>query len=169
MSRKKIWITAGIVAVVLTAVLVTLQVIWTSGRHAIRQSVVFEAGDSITVEAFLKEELQSAVFAKDSGKADTGVPGTYEVRVKSGLFTYQCTAVVKDTIPPTAQAVTVYYNEGEQIEPERFVENIQDKTRTSVSFVEEPDAGPLGKPSAQYIAVDNGWDPTDPDASNPWR
>lgn len=40
---------------------------------------------------------------------------------------------------------------------------------TTVTIYEDPDPGPLGKPTAQKIPSDSKWDPTDPDRSNPWR
>lgn len=42
---------------------------------------------------------------------------------------------------------------------------------TQVEFYGDSNPGPLGKPTAQKISNDtevNGWDPTDPDKSNPW-
>lgn len=45
------------------------------------------------------------------------------------------------------------------------------KSGTTVIIYDSSDPGPLGKPSAQKISADSpnrGWDPTDPDASNPW-
>ena len=42
---------------------------------------------------------------------------------------------------------------------------------TQVEFYADSNPGPLGKPTAQKISDDtevNGWDPTDPDKSNPW-
>lgn len=46
------------------------------------------------------------------------------------------------------------------------------KPGTKVEFYEDPNPGPLGKPTTQKISEDEavrGWDPTDPDANNPWR
>lgn len=43
---------------------------------------------------------------------------------------------------------------------------------TTVEIYEDEDPGPLGKPEAVKIDMDNpnkGWDPTDPDADNPWN
>lgn len=46
------------------------------------------------------------------------------------------------------------------------------KPGTKVEFYADSNSGPLGKPAAQKISEDEavrGWDPTDPDANNPWR
>lgn len=46
------------------------------------------------------------------------------------------------------------------------------KPGTKVEFYADSNSGPLGKPSAKKISEDEtvrGWDPTDPDANNPWR
>lgn len=46
------------------------------------------------------------------------------------------------------------------------------KSGTEVEFYSDSNPGPLGKPTAQKISGDEtvrGWDPTDPDAKNPWK
>ena len=43
---------------------------------------------------------------------------------------------------------------------------------TPVTFYEDSNPGPLGKPTEQKISSEtcyNNWDPTDPDPNNPWR
>ncbi len=43
---------------------------------------------------------------------------------------------------------------------------------TKVEFYSDSNPGPLGKPSAQKISDEEevrGWDPTDPDGTNPWK
>ena len=43
---------------------------------------------------------------------------------------------------------------------------------TKVEFYADSNPGPLGKPTAQKISGEEavrGWDPTDPDAANPWK
>lgn len=43
---------------------------------------------------------------------------------------------------------------------------------TPVTFYEDSNPGPLGKPTEQKISSETGynnWDPTDPDPNNPWR
>lgn len=46
------------------------------------------------------------------------------------------------------------------------------KNGTKVEVYESTDPGPLGKPTITEISEDSpyaGWDPTDPDAKNPWK
>lgn len=46
------------------------------------------------------------------------------------------------------------------------------KNGTKVEVYDSPDPGPLGKPAAYQISENSpfrGWDPTDPDAKNPWK
>lgn len=40
---------------------------------------------------------------------------------------------------------------------------------TKVVVYDSSNPGPLGKPSGIMIPEDSGWDPTDPDAKNPWK
>ena len=46
------------------------------------------------------------------------------------------------------------------------------KNGTKVEVYDSPDPGPLGKPATYQISENSpfkGWDPTDPDAKNPWK
>lgn len=117
---------------------------------------VFEAGVHISAEDFLKKPGIEIDFAKDSKEVDTSVPGDYPVKLKSGFFTYKCTATVQDTIPPTAETVDVYFEEGQTVDPEQFVTSIKDETEVAVSFVTEPDYNIHGKQQIEISLTDAG-------------
>lgn len=117
---------------------------------------VFEAGVRISAEDFLKKPGTKIAFAEDSKEIDTSVPGDYPVKLKSGIFTYQCTATVQDTIPPTAEAVDVYFEEGQTVTPEQFVTSVKDETKVTVAFMTEPNYSIHGKQQIEVSLTDAG-------------
>lgn len=129
---------------------------WFSYQGRVYKKCVFEAGVEIQAEDFLKKEGKKIQFAKDSKPVDIHVPGEYPVKLKSGYFTYTCIAFVQDTIPPTAETVAVYCEEGQRVEAEAFVKNIQDETNVTVEYVQEPDFNYFGVQPVEIALTDAG-------------
>lgn len=144
--------TAAVVLFIAAAAAVTLF----SYNGRVYKRCVFEAGVEISAEDFLKKPGGTIAFTKGSKPVDTKVPGDYPVQIKSGMFTYQCTATVQDTIPPAGEAVNVYFEEGQTVEPEQFVTEIQDETEVAVSYVKEPDYEIHGKQPVEVVLTDAG-------------
>lgn len=117
---------------------------------------VFEAGVEVKAEDFRKNMSKEVVFAGDSKKIDSKVPGNYTVKLESGIFTYECTAVIQDTILPTAQAVDVYFTMGQQVKPEQFVTGVKDETATKIAYVKRPDFKKSGKQPVEVSITDAG-------------
>ncbi len=115
-----------------------------------------EAGVQVTASDFLKNGDKDAVFAQDSQPFDTGVPGEYHIRVKSGLFTHSCTLIIQDTVAPTADAVQAKVGIGTVCRADKFVTNIVDATAVTVSYVEEPDFNKPGLQTVEIILADRG-------------
>ena len=155
-AGKRRWFLMG--AVVLLVLLIAGGALgsWFSYKGRVYAKCVFEAGVEVRAEDFLKNEKKKIRFAEDSKPVDPHVPGEYPVKLKSGLFTYNCTAVIQDTIPPTAEAVTVYYEEGQEVSPESFVTNIQDETEVTVTYVKEPDWTYFGVQQVEIALTDAG-------------
>lgn len=117
---------------------------------------VFEAGAQIQAEDFLKDSSKDIAFAKNSSGIDTSVPGEYTVELKSGIFTYTSKVTVEDTVAPTAEAVDVYFQEGQTVEPEEFVDNIKDVTKVKADYVTKPDFQKTGKQKVEVVLTDEG-------------
>ncbi len=115
-----------------------------------------EAGTSVSAPDFLKTADDNAVFAQDSQAFDTTVPGEYDVKVKSGLFTHKCRLIVEDTVAPAAEAVTVRRAPGQAFGAGAFVSNITDATAVTVSYVTEPDYYSTGTQTVRVILTDRG-------------
>lgn len=117
---------------------------------------VFEAGVEVKAEDFLKDTSKEVAFSKDSRKIDTKVPGEYTVELESGIFSYECMATIQDTISPTAQAVDVYFEIGQTVEPQQFVTKVADATKTKIAYVNEPDYKKPGKQKVEVSVTDEG-------------
>lgn len=151
-NKIKLFAGAAGLLIVIGAALCT----WFSYKGRVYTKCVFEAGVEVQAEDFLKHTKKKIQFAEDSQPIDSHVPGEYAVRLKSGLFTYTCTAVIQDTIPPTAETVTVYYEEGQKVAAEAFVTNIQDETEVTVEYVKEPDFAYFGSQQVELVLTDAG-------------
>ena len=154
-KRRKWFLIGGAVLLVLLIAGGALGT-WFSYKGRVYTKCVFEAGVEVQAEDFLKDEKKKIRFSKDSKPVDSHVPGEYPVKLKSGIFTYHCTALVQDTIPPMAEAVTVYYEEGQEVSPESFVTNIQDETEVTVKYVKEPDWTYFGVQKVEVALTDAG-------------
>lgn len=153
--KKKRGIRGKIIAAVVSiGILMVIIVSFYNSR--VYKKCVFEAGTSIEAKDFLKDASKEIVFAGDGNTIDNKVPGEYPVKLKSGIFTYQCTAVICDTIPPKAEAIDVFFEEGQVIEPQQFVTNVEDITEVKVEYVKEPDYGILGKQPVEIRLTDAG-------------
>ena len=120
------------------------------------KTVHVEAGIEVSASDLMKQADSGAVFTRDSQPFDIAVPGEYQVRVKSGLFTHSCLLIIEDTIAPAADAVPVMREMGEAFGAENFVENITDATQVTVSYVTEPDFSRTGEQDVQVILTDRG-------------
>lgn len=115
-----------------------------------------EAGVEVQAREFFKNPTPDAVFAENSPEFDIHAPGEYKVRVRSGLFTHECTLFIRDTIPPRAQVNPVELDYGQICRAEDFVSDIQDATTVSVVFEQAPDFGQWGEQTVSLLLSDRG-------------
>ncbi|MCI8717861.1 MAG: transglutaminase domain-containing protein [Lachnospiraceae bacterium] len=115
-----------------------------------------EAGTEILAEDFLKNPKKSAVFMENSPEINNSVPGDYNVKIKSGIFTYNCVITIQDTIPPKADMKNVYIEPGETVTPEDFITEINDVTKVTASFVNKPDYSIYGQQKISVLLTDEG-------------
>lgn len=149
---KKHHIQAGIVFILLALVF---------GFFLYKDSCVYkecyvEAGVAVTAKDFMKNNAEEVAFLDGSDSVDTSNPGDYLIELKSGYFTYESTLHVTDTIAPTAQAVDVNLELGENCEAEDFVAEITDVTEVEVAFAAEPDFTQAGKQEVEISLTDQG-------------
>lgn len=127
------------------AVLLALIVGAAIGLYVYESGLVYsvvhvEAGISVDVADLLVKEDENAYFTGDSEAYDMSVPGEYHLKIHTGGFNHKCTLFVEDTTAPVVKAKEILDVEyGTTCEPEDFMENIEDATATTVSFVNQPD------------------------------
>ncbi|MCM1045225.1 MAG: hypothetical protein NC417_06920 [Candidatus Gastranaerophilales bacterium] len=154
MKRKITFISCLIVFVLLLAG------IWFYRDNLVYKVVRAEAGMFVTASDFLRDPDGTASFTGDSPVFDIKEPDEYSVIVRTGLFTYHCTLIIEDTIPPKAQASSVTIRMGESCEPDVFVSNIEDATQVAVSYVDEPDYDKGGAQNVSVRLTDRGGNET---------
>ena len=115
-----------------------------------------EAGVEIVPSDFLKKPDETACFTEESEKFDIRIPGEYQVKVKSGLFTHSATLIIEDTQKPQAKVQEVQLSLGEVCSAQDFIVNVTDETEVKVIFVEEPDFSQIGQQQVQIHLVDLG-------------
>ena len=120
--------------------------------------VEVEAGDlTLVPEDFSKNGAPvsfDSSFSPDS--VDFHTPGTYSVKLKSGVFHYTASLTVKDTVPPSGRAVAGMLSRGERCDPSALVADVKDETRVTVSFETEPDTASCGVRDVTVLLTDLG-------------
>ncbi len=115
-----------------------------------------EAGVEVQAQDFFKNPTPDAVFAENSPEFDIHAPGEYKVRVRSGLFSHECTLCIRDTIAPRATVNAIELGYGQICRPEDFVSDIQDATTVSVIFEAAPDFAQWGEQTVTVLLSDRG-------------
>lgn len=116
-----------------------------------------EAGVEVTPQDFLKRPDGEAAFAQDSEPVNIHVPGSYEVKIKTGLFAHKSTLHVADTTAPTAQGQQVELTLGETCEVTDFVTRVSDATEVTLSYENgEPDFTKIGAQTIEVALTDLG-------------
>ncbi len=117
-----------------------------------------EAGTKIVAEDFLKNPKYSVEIV--SGEVDTTKLGNQMVKVKSGIFNYDCTLTVYDTVAPTATPKDRMVAPGEELAPEDFAEDIKDATKVTAAFVSKPDFSKKGVQDVKVLLTDEAGNET---------
>lgn len=115
-----------------------------------------EAGMEIRASDMIRRGDPEAVFAPGSAPFDPAIPGSYHVRVRSGLFTHSVTLVIQDTVPPALVTRPVTLMPGETCAPEDFVQTLSDATALSVRFLLAPDYSRMGSQTVSISVTDLG-------------
>lgn len=116
-----------------------------------------EAGGALVADDFLVMDWgMSAKFMSDVSKVDMTEPGDYIVKVRYHGTDFYSTLHVVDTIAPvvTAQDVLVYTDRLPN--PESFIQQVQDGTDVTVTYVQTPDMSVTGAQEVQLCVTDKG-------------
>lgn len=126
---------------------------------------IAEVGTEILAEDFLKDTEKPVKFAKSNPQINIYVPGDYNVKIKSSIFTYDCVITIQDTIPPEADVKNVYIEPGEVVKPEDFITEVRDMTDVKISFEREPDYTIMGTQMVSILLTDLGGNVTSYEAA----
>lgn len=141
MKSLKVKILMGLCFVVI----MTIIVIYENQRTFDKCSV--EAGVIVVPADFLRIEDEDAYFTDDSETINIKVPGEYNLKIKTGLFVHNVVLHIEDTISPEVKLKEKKIMFGETLTIQDFIEEIEDKTKTEIRYVNEPDFNILGNQS----------------------
>lgn len=164
MRRQKRKLNPGFVLVILTAVAVLLwgilalvdlnsQGATEPSNSIFKAELTLEAGQPLPkAQDFFLVPAEDATMSISGFQV--GVPGSYNVELKSQGQVYTAKLVVVDTIAPQAQAKPVTLGQNSKAKPEDFVSDIVDATKVTVTFKAEPDWTKDGTQTVVVILTD---------------
>ena len=141
------------VALVLAFLLFFCYLMWGN----INSEITVEAGSSLEATAFLDMNWgMKAKFSSDISQIDMADTGDYVVKVRYHGTDFLCTLHVVDTMAPvvTPQDMVVYKTDLPK--PDIFIEQVQDGTAVTVTYVQTPDMTIEGEQEVQLCVTDRG-------------
>lgn len=131
----------------------------------LNKTVIVEAGcKTLNVTEFIKDKKTSGTFVTDLSTINMSVPGIYGIKIKIGKKVYSSKLQIKDTVPPKADTVNQEIWANEEIEADKFIENIEDATEVKVSYKASPDFNKEGVQEVILILEDEGGNKTELEA-----
>lgn len=129
----------------------------------IASSATVEAGSTFSATDFILEGEHTAKFADDfatqyaqDGYAKITKVGTHTVPLVVDGKNYTVHVTVKDTVAPKASSCMVTVNQGDSLQAERCVTNIEDETSVSCGFQNAPDLTQAGVVEEVVVLTDEG-------------
>lgn len=104
----------------------------------------------VNLESFLKEKSDLSSASLVEPLEIPGVMGIYPAKVKIGDTVYESSIQVTDLVPPKAAAVNQTIWQNDTIDASMFVKDIEDATKVTVSYAQQPD---FSKPGDQVVQV----------------
>lgn len=157
-GKKIAIVTIPLVLICIIAAAIAL--IMYSYSHRLYTQCVAEAGTVVVAEDFLRDTEKTAIFTEDSPAIHTNIPGDYHVTVRSGIFTYDCTVTIQDTVPPVVTCQKKYIEPGETVVAEDFITSTEDVTALTVAFQKAPDYTVYGEQIISVQVTDLGGNTT---------
>ncbi len=128
---------------------------WFYYDSLVYKSNTAEVGTTISVYDFLKSDKVAASFAEDSDPILTNVAGTYNLRIKLGLFTHSATLTLVDTEAPVGDVHDVTLEIGQTCLAEDFFISYSDITSVTVEFATTPDFDLIGSQDITLALTDD--------------
>lgn len=134
----------------------------------IAASATVEAGSTFKAEDFILAGEHTAKFADDfasrfaqDGCAQINQVGQHSVPLIVDGNSYTIKLTVKDTVAPKAAARVVTVRQGDALQAEHCVTNIEDSTKVSCAFKAEPNLTKVGVVNQVVVLSDEGGNRTE--------
>lgn len=113
------------------------------------------SGDALDAGLLLKDQKDLQEVHMDTPFIPDKL-GDYVVKAKVGGVEYEATVRVIDTVAPTGTPVDRTFWINDKIEAIDFVNNVNDMTKVTASFLEEPDFSKAGEQTVKILLTDEG-------------
>lgn len=160
-SRRKNRRTGLRAAIVVLSVILALLLGWIFLMPKDAGEITIEAGASLPQAG---DFLQGAEYAEDISGMNAAVPGSYALKLSKGIFKYNATLIVRDTVAPTATVKDATVMIPGTVKPEDMVSDIVDATDVTVAFESQPDMATPGEQPVVLVLTDLGGNTTRLDA-----
>ena len=160
-SRRKNRRTGLRAAIVVLSVILALLLGWIFLMPKDAGEITIEAGASL---AQAGDFLQGAEYTEDISGMNAAVPGSYALKLSKGIFKYNATLIIRDTVAPTATVKDATVMIPGTVKPEEMVSDIVDVTDVTVAFESQPDMATPGEQAVVLVLTDLGGNTTRLDA-----
>lgn len=126
------------------------------------KKVTIEAGTEYpNANVFIKNKAKTARFISKISEINMNMPGVYDITIESGGKEYKVQLEIVDTTAPKADIVNLDLYEDRIIEPSEFVNNINDATEVSISYITAPDYNITGNQDIVVLLEDTSGNKTE--------
>ena len=160
-SRRKNRRTGLRAAIVVLSVILALLLGWIFLMSKDAGEITIEAGASLPQAG---DFLQGAEYTEDISGMNAAVPGSYALKLSKGIFKYNATLIVRDTVAPTATVKDATVMIPGTVKPADMVSDIVDATDVTVAFESQPDMATPGEQPVVLVLTDLGGNTTRLDA-----
>ena len=160
-SRRKNRRTGLRAAIVVLSVILALLLGWIFLMPKDAGEITIEAGASLPQAG---DFLQGGEYTEDISGMNAAVPGSYALKLSKGIFKYNATLIVRDTVAPTATVKNATVMLPGTVKPEEMVSDIVDATDVTVAFESQPDMATPGEQAVVLVLTDRGGNTTRLDA-----
>lgn len=152
---------APMVLLVLFIIVIICAVLATVLNPEVAKEATLEAGGTVTMSLFMKRNPENGSFTTDVSAIDTSVPGFYAVGIKCGGKEYDCSLIIRDTVPPSGVSIPMTVKKGVVPDPASCVADIRDVTAVTVRFKTEPDVSTGGEHKETLVLTDSSGNETE--------
>jgi len=144
----------GVLSAVLL-ILVLVLILYKGPKIALHPELTMEAGGAIPApEKFLAEETNAKIAYSNTSAVLTNEPGVYDVKLICNEQEYTAKIRVVDTVAPTGTVKELSAMGHQMPKAEDFVVSIQDATKVTVSYLEEPKDDQDGEQTVTIVLKD---------------